>query len=121
LSHRNSQVAVSGLSLIFREIPCIGSYCKPFLLKNELWEAADGTGEYQGDQARNARELLGLEEVTLVAAGVIELIFIVTLVDNDDGALESGELHIHHWLGCIFITESRIITSCMYISECLFV
>ena len=70
-----------------------------FLLKSALWEAADGTGEYQGDQARNARELLGLEEVALVAAGAVELIFSVALVDNDGGALRSGGLHHHHWLG----------------------
>ena len=71
-----------------------------FLLVSALWEAADGTGEYQGDQARNARELLGLEEVALVAAGAVELSFIVAaLVDNDGGALGSGGLHHHHWLG----------------------
>ena len=61
-----------------------------FLLESALWAAAEGTGECQGDQARNARELLGLEEVALVAAGAVELVFTVALVDNDGGALGSG-------------------------------
>ena len=70
-----------------------------FLLESALWAAAEGTGECQGDQARNARELLGLEEVALVAAGAVELVFTVALVDNDGGALGSGGLHHHHGLG----------------------
>ena len=69
------------------------------LLVSALGEAADSAREYHGDQASNASELLGFEEVSLLAAGAVELVIIVTLVDDDGGALRSGGLHHHHWLG----------------------
>ena len=78
-----------------------------FLLICALWEAAKSTGENTGDQASHASELLGLEEVTLVAAGAIELIVTVALVDDDGGALSwllihrlliHRLLHHHNWL-----------------------
>ena len=70
-----------------------------FLLICALWEAAKSTGENTGDQASHASELLGLEEVTLVAAGAVELIVTVALVDDDGGAgLRSRWLHIHRLL-----------------------
>ena len=76
-----------------------------FFLICALWEAAESTGENTGDQASYASELLSLEEVTLVAAGAIELIVIVALVDDDGRALSRSRwlhihrlLHHHNWL-----------------------
>ena len=71
-----------------------------FLLICAVWEEADSTGANQTDQASHASELLGLEEVTLVAAGAIELIVTVSLVVDDDGGagLRSRWLHIHRLL-----------------------
>ena len=70
-----------------------------FLLICAVWEEADSTGANQTDQASHASELLGLEEVTLVAAGAIELIVTVALVDDDGRAgLRSRWLHIHRLL-----------------------
>ena len=66
------------------------------LLISALREAADSAGEYQGDNAGNASELLGLKEVTLGAAGAVEVIVIVILVDDDGGCLRSRRMHHHH-------------------------
>ena len=68
------------------------------LLISALWEAADRAGEYHSNDAGNASELLGLEEVTLGAARAVEFV-VVTFVDDNGGALRSGWLHHHHWLG----------------------
>jgi len=69
------------------------------LLISALREAADSAGEYQGDNAGNASELLGLKEVSLGAAGAVEIVIIVALVNDDGGSLRSRRLHHHHWLG----------------------
>ena len=74
-----------------------------FLGIGAVCAAAEGAGENHTDQAGCASEFLGLEEVSLVAAGAVELILI--LVDDDSGALRLGRrlhihglLHHHNWL-----------------------